>query len=88
MFGYWALAPCKPTSGAAGADAGPQSCATGFECCSGFCRDLGSGPVCTGNPGGCHQLGEVCASSADCCNAGPSVACLAGICQSYTGSTQ
>jgi hypothetical protein len=84
MFGYWALAPCKPTSG----DAGAPTCATGFECCSGFCRDMGSGPVCTANPGGCHQLGEVCTGSSDCCNAGPSVACLAGICQSYTGSTQ
>jgi hypothetical protein len=84
MFGYWALAPCEASEG----DAGPPSCATGFECCSGFCRDLGNGPVCTGNPGGCHQLGEVCSTSADCCNAGSSVACLAGICQSYTAPTQ
>ena len=87
MFGYWALAPCKPTSGG-GADAGPQTCAAGYECCSGFCRDMGSGPVCVNNPGGCHQLGETCSSSSDCCNAGPSVACVAGICQSYTGHTQ
>ena len=86
MFGYWALAPCKASN--SGADAGPPTCATGFECCSGFCRDLGSGPVCTDNPGGCHQLGEACTASADCCNAGPSVACLAGICQSYSASTQ
>ena len=77
MFGYWSLAPCKPTLG----DAGSQTCATGFECCSGFCRDNGTGAVCTDNPGGCHQLGEACVASADCCNAGSALGCLAGICQ-------
>ena len=79
MFGYWALAPCKATQGDAGG--GGQSCSAGFECCSGFCRDTGSGPVCVDQPGGCHQLGEKCATSADCCNAGAGVACIAGVCQ-------
>jgi hypothetical protein len=77
MFGYWALAPCKPTQG----DAGPQTCSAGFECCSGFCRDTGSGPVCVDQAPGCRQVGEKCTVSADCCNAGPKVSCIAGICQ-------
>jgi hypothetical protein len=77
MFGYWALAPCKPTQG----DAGPQTCSAGFECCSGFCRDTGSGPVCVDQASGCRQIGEKCTVTADCCNAGPKVSCNAGICQ-------
>ena len=77
MFGYWALAPCKSTTG----DAGAQTCSAGFECCSGFCRDTGSGPVCVDQPGGCHQIGEKCTTGADCCNAGVGVDCVAGVCQ-------
>ncbi len=77
MFGYWALSPCKSTMG----DAGPQSCSAGFECCSGFCRDTGMGPVCVDNPGGCHQTGEACTTAADCCSSGMGVSCVGGICQ-------
>jgi hypothetical protein len=80
MFGYWTLAPCKQTLN----DAGPSTCETGFECCSGFCRDTGQGFVCTNNPGGCSQIGEKCSTDSDCCGAGPSVGCLAGICQTTT----
>jgi hypothetical protein len=77
MFGYWALSPCKPTMG----DGGPQTCAAGFECCSGFCRDTGNGPVCVDNPGGCHQVGEKCTTTADCCNTSGTVQCIGGVCQ-------
>jgi hypothetical protein len=77
MFGYWALSPCKSTMG----DAGPQTCAAGFECCSGFCRDTGMGPVCVDNPGGCHQTGETCTTGSDCCSSGMGVSCVGGICQ-------
>jgi hypothetical protein len=73
MFGYWALALCKSTADDAGA---PQSCNAGFECCSGFCR----AGVCSDRPSGCHQEGEACASSADCCTTA-SVGCVAGVCQ-------
>jgi len=78
MFGYWTLAPCKATPGDGGT---PATCATGFECCSGFCRNLGQGLVCVNNPGGCSQLGEMCTANTDCCGAGPSVGCVAGVCQ-------
>jgi len=77
MFGYWALAPCKPTA----SDGGASSCSAGFECCSGFCRDTGMGPACVDQPGGCHQIGERCMSAADCCNAQMGVDCIAGVCQ-------
>jgi len=77
MFGYWALSPCKPTTG----DGGPQTCSAGFECCSGFCRNTGMGPVCVDNGSGCSQVGEKCTTSADCCSSGGSVQCVGGICQ-------
>ena len=78
MFGYWTLAPCKATPGDGGA---PATCATGFECCSGFCRNEGQGLVCVNNPGGCSQVGEMCTATSDCCGAGANVSCLAGVCQ-------
>ena len=78
MFGYWTLAPCKPTPGDGGA---PATCATGFECCSGFCRNEGQGLVCVNNPGGCSQIGEMCTMNSDCCGSGPSLGCVAGVCQ-------
>ena len=81
MFGYWTLAPCKATPGDGGA---PATCSTGFECCSGFCRDQGQGFVCANNPGGCSQLGEKCGASSDCCGAGLSVGCVAGVCQTIS----
>jgi hypothetical protein len=77
MFGYWALSPCKPTLG----DGGPETCSAGFECCSGFCRDTGKGPVCVNNPGGCHETGEKCSVTSDCCDASSGVSCVGGICQ-------
>jgi hypothetical protein len=78
MFGYWTLAPCKAALGDGGT---PATCATGFECCSGFCRNEGQGLVCVNNPGGCSQIGEACKASSDCCGAGPSVGCIASVCQ-------
>ena len=73
--GRWRPAsPAPPT-------AGRVTCDAGFECCSGFCRNEGQGFVCTESPGGCSQLGEKCTMSSDCCGAGPSLGCVAGICQ-------
>jgi hypothetical protein len=80
MFGYWALSPCLPTMGEAGA----SSCSAGFECCSGFCRDTGAGPVCVDNAQGCHQVGEKCTTTADCCGAASNVSCAGGVCQQTT----
>ena len=77
MFGYWALSPCLPTAGDAGA---ASSCAAGFDCCSGFCRDQGAGPVCVASGSGCAEVGEKCTTAADCCSAS-GVGCVAGICQ-------
>lgn len=70
MAAFWAQEACR-------ADA--RGCATSGECCSGFCRDTGSGPVCV--PPGiveCSRTGEACRTSADCCaGAGD---CSANVC--------
>ena len=62
MRGFWALDPCESTG---------QSCQTGDECCTGFCRQT-NGPdggiifACV-PPSGCAQEGEKCATVSDCC---------------------
>jgi hypothetical protein len=80
MFGYWALAPCKPSPTDGGA---PPSCSAGFDCCTGFCRSSGddAGAVCTGAPTGCHEEGEACTTTSDCCNGGAGIDCVGGFCQ-------
>jgi hypothetical protein len=71
MSGYWALEPCKQQG---------NSCNEGFECCSGFCRQDGSGNfVCSEPPaGGCSQIGEKCVNQSDCCD--PGAECIGGFC--------
>ena len=59
MAAFWAPEPCR---------ADGRSCAASGECCSGFCRDGGSGAVCvppTEVP--CSMEGEACGSDSDCC---------------------
>ncbi|GAC1556333.1 MAG: hypothetical protein NVS3B10_16840 [Polyangiales bacterium] len=73
MNGYWTLEPCIATP----KDGSVASCSAGFECCSGFCRDVGGKPSCVDPPGGCHNLGEKCATDADCCGGG---VCVGGFC--------
>jgi hypothetical protein len=82
MFGYWALAPCKPTSSSGGDGGGPDggsaSCTAGFECCSGYC-DNGS---CSTQSSGCSNLGDKCTTAADCCTtSGSTIACIGGFCE-------
>jgi hypothetical protein len=72
MRGYWALDPCKGDG---------QGCASGTECCGGFCD--GSGPqgalVCKSG-GQCGQVGDHCNTTADCCDAPKGVTCINKVC--------
>ena len=72
MRGFWALDPCK------GDGAG---CATGTECCGGFCDGSGAdgGLVCK-SAGTCSQDGDKCTVSADCCNAASGTTCINHVC--------
>lgn len=72
MRGFWALDPCKGDG---------QGCASGTECCGGFCD--GSGPagalVCT-SKGQCGQVGDHCNQTSDCCDAAKGVTCINKVC--------
>jgi hypothetical protein len=71
MRGYWAVSPCK---------ADGVTCATGADCCGGFCEQGASGGLVCGKttPMGCSQEYESCTTVADCC--GTSDLCVNGRC--------
>ena len=76
MRGFWALDPCK---------ADGQSCASGAECCDGFCRPApGGGDQCVSPPSGCAQEYEKCAVDGDCCGAAQGYRCINGHCAQPT----
>jgi hypothetical protein len=77
MRGYWALDPCKGDG---------QGCASGTECCGGFCDGAGDGgaPVCGSQSGNCSQNGDRCTTTADCCNAPAGVTCINSVCSEPT----
>jgi len=72
MRGFWALDPCK------GDGAG---CASGTECCGGFCDGTASdgGLVCK-SAGTCAQDGDHCDKTTDCCNASSGSTCINHVC--------
>ena len=70
MAAFWAEEACR-------ADA--RGCATSGECCSGFCRDSGAGPVCVPpDIVECSETGEACRTSADCCEGAGD--CISNVC--------
>lgn len=71
MAAFWAPEPCR---------ADGRSCAVSGECCSGFCRDSGSGPMCVPpTEVECSEEGEACRDSGDCCE-GSDLACIDNVC--------
>jgi hypothetical protein len=74
---FWALQPCL---------ANGTSCATGDQCCGGFCRPSDpnnpqSPPVCSPPmSGSCSNVSEKCTTSSDCCGAAAGVTCIGGFC--------
>jgi len=73
MRGYWVVDACQKDG---------NSCDTGDECCSGYCRpDEGGKLVCGGKPAGCAMEFEKCTTASDCCAVpGAEVACINGFC--------
>jgi hypothetical protein len=71
--GFWVLDPCKPDG---------QSCATGDQCCNGYCEPNGPNGalVCSNTPPGtnCSMPQEKCTTAADCCD--PTNLCVNGFC--------
>jgi hypothetical protein len=73
MRGFWVVDACQKDG---------NSCETGDECCSGYCRPDESGKlVCGGKPAGCAMEYEKCTTAADCCPVpGADVDCINGFC--------
>jgi len=72
MRGFWVVDPCS---------ADGASCATGDECCGGFCRPTPSGALtCSAVKIGCALEFEKCTTAADCCNAAQGYECVNGFC--------
>ncbi|HKO49475.1 MAG TPA: Ig-like domain-containing protein [Polyangiaceae bacterium] len=71
--GFWVLDPCR---------ADGKSCATGDQCCNGFCQpDADTGAlVCGAKPPtySCSGLQDKCSTSVDCCD--KSHSCIGGFC--------
>jgi hypothetical protein len=77
LRGYWALDPCKGDG---------EGCATGSECCGGFCDGSGGGgaKVCRSQRTSCAQNGDRCEQSSDCCGVGSGVTCINHVCAEPT----
>jgi len=72
MRGFWALDPCKGDG---------QGCATGTECCGGFCDGKGpAGSLVCASSGTCAQDGDHCEKTEDCCNAPAGTTCINKVC--------
>jgi hypothetical protein len=71
--GYWTVEPCR---------ADGQSCATGDQCCGGFCEAGPDGGLeCTTQAPACSALYDKCTTAADCCaSSSGTVECINGVC--------
>jgi len=71
MAAFWAPEACR---------ADGRTCAVSGDCCSGFCRDTGSGPMCVPpTEVECSTEGESCRDTSDCCE-GTGLSCVANVC--------
>jgi hypothetical protein len=77
MRGFWVVDACQKDG---------NSCETGDECCSGYCRPDDAGKlVCGGKPNGCAMEFEKCTTASDCCPVpGAQVDCINGFCATST----
>ena len=73
MRAFWVLDPCRPDG---------QSCASGDQCCNGYCEPGGDGGalMCTKDKpnNSCSKPQEKCTTSADCCDS--TNLCINGFC--------
>ena len=72
MRGFWAMDPCKGDG---------ASCASGTECCGGFCDGtVADGGLVCKSAGACSQDGDHCEQSSDCCNKALGSTCINRVC--------
>jgi len=74
LRGFWVLNPCK---------ADGTSCATGDDCCGGYCygTDAGMGS-CSSKATGCSAEYDKCTTTSDCCD--QTEQCIGGRCAQTT----
>jgi hypothetical protein len=78
LRGFWVLPPCQAMG---------TNCASGDQCCTGFCRGSGT-MTCVAEPVGvCSNEYEKCTTSADCCNASAGYQCIGGYCSQPAAPT-
>ncbi len=71
LRGFWVLPPCVENG---------TTCASGDQCCSGYCSTTGA-PVCAGEPAGaCSSEYDRCTTTSDCCDASQGYTCIGGFC--------
>ena len=72
LRGFWALDPCKGAG---------QACASGTECCGGYCSSAGDGgAVCTEVAPPCAAEGDKCSQTPECCGASLGTTCINSVC--------
>ncbi len=74
LRGFWVLPPCKAKG---------DACASGDECCTGYCRGSSSTTCVSAPPdggAGCSNEYEKCTTSADCCDSSQGYICIGGFC--------
>ena len=65
--GYWVVDPCEPNG---------TSCATGDQCCGGYCEDVDGGFMCSAQPPACASVSDKCSTAADCCGVTQGIQCI------------
>jgi hypothetical protein len=69
--GYWVVDPCEPNG---------TTCATGDQCCGGYCEDVDGGFVCSAAPPACSNLNDKCTTASSCCGVGQGTLCINNRC--------
>jgi hypothetical protein len=74
--GYWVVDPCA---------ADGSTCASGDECCGGYCRaGTDGGLTCSDVKPTCAQVLDKCAATSDCCGAAAGIVCIDNVCATPT----
>jgi hypothetical protein len=73
LRGYWVLPPCHKDG---------DSCASGDQCCGGYCGVVEGGLQCTSRPPLCSMEYDRCTKDTDCCD--PKDQCIGGRCAQPT----
>jgi hypothetical protein len=69
--GYWVVDPCEPNG---------TSCATGDQCCGGYCEDTDGGFMCSAQPPSCAAVTDKCTTASDCCGYTQGIQCINARC--------